>query len=142
MNDENLIPITKRSKREQREIQAKGGRNSGKSRRKRKEFRETLEAILSQPIPQDNKELMAQLKRYGIDKGDYSQLLMATLVQKALKGDIKAFSMILDIMSEDALKQARIALLDAQKEKITHSDIDIEDLTDIESRIYEQDDTV
>lgn len=142
MNDENLIPITKRSKSEQREIQAKGGRNSGKSRRKRKEFRETLEAILSQPIPQDNKELMAQLKRYGIDKGDYSQLLMATLVQKALKGDIKAFSMILDIMSEDALKQARIALLDAQKEKITHSDIDIEDLTDIESRIYEQDDTV
>lgn len=142
MNDENLIPITKRSKSEQREIQAKGGRNSGKSRRKRKEFRETLEAILSQPIPQDNKELTTQLKRYGIDKGDYSQLLMATLVQKALKGDIKAFSMILDIMSEDALKQARIALLDAQKEKITHSDIDIEDLTDIESRIYEQDDTV
>lgn len=142
MNDENLIPITKRSKSEQREIQAKGGRNSGKSRRKRKEFRETLEAILSQPIPQENKELMAQLKRYGIDKGDYSQLLMATLVQKALKGDIKAFSMILDITSEDALKQARIALLDAQKEKITHSDIDIEDLTDIESRIYEQDDTV
>lgn len=137
MNDENLIPITKRSKSEQREIQAKGGRNSGKSRRKRKEFRETLEAILSQPIPQDNKELMAQLKRYGINKGDYSQLLMATLVQKALKGDIKAFSMILDIMSEDALKQARIALLDAQKEKITHSDIDIEDLSDIESRIYE-----
>lgn len=138
MNDENLIPLNQRSKSEQREIQAKGGRSSGRSRRQKKEFRETLETILSQPIPQGNKELANQLKMYGISKGDYSQLLMATLVQKALKGDIKAFSMILDIMSEDSLKQARIALLEAQKEKISHSDVDIEDLSDIESRIYDE----
>lgn len=122
MNDENLIPTNKRSKSEVREIGRKGGQASGKARRKRKEFQKTLETILSQPIPKDNKELAEQLKRYGIDDGNYSELLVATLVQKALKGDLKAFSMIIDIMSEDKLKQARIGLVEAQKKKIEDED--------------------
>lgn len=138
MNDENLIPNSQRSPTEVRENGRKGGKASGKARRERKALRESLEIILSHPIPKDAEGLKATLKQYGITNGDYSQLLMATLVQKALKGDIKAFQMILDIISEDTLKQARIALINAQTEKLNNPDIDIEDLTDIESRIYDE----
>lgn len=46
-NEQNLIPLNKRSKKEQREIQSKGGRNSGAKRRQIKSFREAAECGLA-----------------------------------------------------------------------------------------------
>ena len=120
-----------------------GGKASGRVRRERKAMRETLEIILSQRIPKDATKLRNELKQYGIKDADYSSVLMATLVQKALKGDLKAFEYIYNIMGEDETKQARIGLIEAQTQKITQSDAEIEDISDIEARIYgETDDTL
>ena len=143
MNGDNLIPLSERTKEEQREIARMGGKASGRVRRERKAMRETLEIILSQRIPKDATKLRNELKQYGIKDADYSSVLMATLVQKALKGDLKAFEYIYNIMGEDETKQARIGLIEAQTQKITQSDAEIEDISDIEARIYgETDDTL
>lgn len=48
MNEENLIPLDERTKSEQREIAKKGGQISGRSRRKKKEFRELFESMLAE----------------------------------------------------------------------------------------------
>lgn len=47
-NEENLIPLSERTKSEQREIARQGGINSGKARRQKKAFRELFEQMLSE----------------------------------------------------------------------------------------------
>ena len=122
-----------------RENGRKGGINAGKARRERRALKDTLNTIMSAPLPKDADNLKRTLQQFGIKDGDYASLLMVTLFQKALKGDLKALSMVMDILSEDELKRARIALTEAQTEKIKTSEVDIEDLSDIEERIYEND---
>ena len=46
MNEQNLIPQNKRTKSEQTEIAKKGGKASGKSRRKKKYIKEQLETLM------------------------------------------------------------------------------------------------
>lgn len=46
MNDENLIPISKRSESEVREMRRKGGINSGKTRRKKADLRKAMQEAL------------------------------------------------------------------------------------------------
>ena len=48
--EENLIPMSERSKEEVRELAAKGGRKSGETRRRKKTMRENLEILLSMPL--------------------------------------------------------------------------------------------
>ena len=48
--EENLIPMSRRTKEEQREIAIKGGKASGKARRKKKALREQAEFLLSLPL--------------------------------------------------------------------------------------------
>lgn len=45
-NDQNLIPLSQRTKEEQREIQSKGGKASGEVRRQRQQLREAIQGIL------------------------------------------------------------------------------------------------
>lgn len=80
MNEENLIPMSERSKNEVRAIARKGGINSGKSRRERKTLKEELLLLLS--------------------KGDTQQKISLALLQRAMKGDTKAFEVIRDSIGE------------------------------------------
>ena len=56
---ENLIPLNRRSKEEQRVVQAAGGRKSGEVRRRKKQLRETLTKMLSAKI---NPEVELQIE--------------------------------------------------------------------------------
>ena len=49
MNEKNLIPITKRSTSEQREIRSKAGKASGAARRKKRDMQSCSKFILSLP---------------------------------------------------------------------------------------------
>lgn len=133
MNDKNLIPFTERTEKEQREIARKGGVASGKSRRKRKAMRDTLEIILSQPVSENNSRILME---FGIADGDNSSLLLVKMFQQALKGDIRAFDRIVQLLDEGGEKEARIALIKAQTDHINGVEAEVEDLSDIESRIY------
>lgn len=80
MNEKNLIPQNKRTKKEQREIARKGGIASGKARAERKTFKEELITLL--------------------ENGNTQEKLSLAIIKKAMKGDTKAFEVIRDTVGE------------------------------------------
>lgn len=84
---DNLIPLTERSKDEQREIARRGGINSGKTRRRQKNMKQALQLLLSLDVK--SPKARDQLKALGIDEKDMNNemALMVSMLNKALKGD-------------------------------------------------------
>ncbi len=95
---DNLIPLNQRTKSEQREIQGKGGRASGKSRRERASIRDALNAILSAPIK--DKELKNEMKTMGAPEMNANSLFALRLYQRALQGDMQAARLVLQAIGE------------------------------------------
>ena len=86
-NNENLIPFNKRTVSEQRKIQSAGGRASGEARRRKADFRKTLNMLLTAEI--DSEEWKPVLESLGVECTLESALLMAQIKQ-AMKGNTKA----------------------------------------------------
>lgn len=82
MNDENLIPLNKRTKSEQREIQSKGGKASGISRN----FKGALKKRLK-----DNPETM--------------DTIIDSLIQQAESGNVKAVECLVDLNGESVQRE-------------------------------------
>ena len=79
-NEQNLIPLNKRSKKVQREIQEKGRQANKAKIEGRKTLREELLALL--------------------EKGDTQNRVSLSLIEKAMTGDTKAFEVIRDTIGE------------------------------------------
>ena len=84
MNEENLIPMSERSKDEVREIGRKGGIASGEARREKKLLKELLEDALSKGTETDN---------------EYINITLA-LIKEANKGNVKAYEVIRDTLGQ------------------------------------------
>lgn len=99
-NEQNLIPLDKRAKSEQREIQAMGGRASGVSRRRKRALKEAADMYLAMPVK--DKRSLNKLLRAGVDEddADNQMLIIAGLVARAAKGDAKAAKLIFDLIGE------------------------------------------
>lgn len=98
MNNENLIPLNKRAKSEQRAIQVAGGKARGRQRRDKRDFRETVLALLELPMTgKDGQPLMSPItgKEMSI-----RETLVTTALQGAIKGNVKQLQTILDILGE------------------------------------------
>ena len=80
MNEENLIPNSERTPEELREICRKGGIASGEARRRKKTLKEELIALL--------------------ETNDNNNKISVALLQRALNGDIQAFTTIRDTIGE------------------------------------------
>lgn len=98
---ENLVPLNKRTKDEQRKIGKKGGEASGKARRKKKALKETMQMLLELPV-YDNKAYN-KMSGFGIDISDIDNntRLMYSLLQKAFMGDVAAIKEVRSIIGED-----------------------------------------
>ena len=81
MNNENLIPLNKRTKSERREIARKGGIASGEKRRAQKMLQEEMLSILEHPT--------------------LRKQICQALIEKAIKGNVHAFEIIRDIIGEN-----------------------------------------
>ena len=79
-NENNLKPLNKRTKSEQREIAKKGGIKSGEIRRKRKTLREELITLL--------------------ETEDYNKKISLAMIKEAESGNTKAFEVIRDSIGE------------------------------------------
>ena len=79
-NEQNLIPNSMRSPKEVRENGKKGGIKSGEVRKARKTLKETLLMMLEEGNTQDN--------------------ITLALLERALKGDTKAYEVIRDTVGE------------------------------------------
>lgn len=80
MNEENLIPFNQMTEEQQREIARKGGIASAEARKRRKTLKEELIALL--------------------ETNDNNNKISLAILQKALNGDIQAFTTIRDTIGE------------------------------------------
>lgn len=76
---------------ELREITSKGGKASGEARRRKADFRKTLNLLLTVKI--DSPEWTPILQALGLDSTLESAVNMA-MIKKALAGDVKAYEAI------------------------------------------------
>lgn len=86
-NNENLIPFNKRTVSEQRKIQSAGGKASGEARKRKADFRRTLNMLLTAEI--DSAEWKPVLEALGVECTLESALLMAQ-IKEAMQGNTKA----------------------------------------------------
>lgn len=115
-----MIPITERSPTEQRAMRVQGGKNSGKTRRRKKTMKQAAEILLqSSCITEDDRKI---LKEAGIcieemDAEELTNMLVVTaaLVVQAKAGNVKAFRALMDMVGGDHYKNESIKL---KKEQI------------------------
>lgn len=88
-NESNLIPQSKRTKNEQREIARKGGKASGEARRKRKTLKEELLALL--------------------ETKDYNEKISLAMIKEALNGNVKAFIAVRDTIEENPKDKVEVS---------------------------------
>lgn len=101
-NEKNLIPFTERTESEVRELNAKGGRKSGESRRRKKSMREAMNFMLSQPVA--NNEIYNQTALMGVEPENINNqnAIIAAMIKEAATGNVKAFSAICDLIGENS----------------------------------------
>ena len=81
----------------------KGAEKANETKRKRKEMRETLDILLNMPMKKGKVYSAEDIKSFADLKGKnitIDQAMMITLVQKALKGDLNAITMVRDTVGE------------------------------------------
>jgi hypothetical protein len=123
--EENLIPLNKRTKDEQREIARKGGKASGRSRKDKRTFRETLAYLLEfQDKDKNGNPLVSPIT--GKPMSIRENILMQALL-KARKGDIKAFLTILETMGERLTKaEAEVTIKTDKYDTMTKEELQAE----------------
>lgn len=101
MNEHNLIPITERTKSEQREIRQKGGIKSGEVRRRKRNLKAAMKAVLSLPVQDIDK--WNAISALGVDPADIDNqtAIVCALMSKAMAGDVAAFKEIRSLLGED-----------------------------------------
>lgn len=115
----------KRSTEELREIQSRGGKRSGEVRRRKADFRETLNMLLTAKI--DNEEWKPVLESLGVECTLESALLMAQ-IKEAMAGNTKAAYFVAQYAgqnaqtaADDAEQKRRTERMAADTEKIRRS---------------------
>ena len=97
-NKDNLIPLNKRTKSEQREIAKKGGKKSGETRRQQKTYREMAKAMLEATV--DDAELKEIAKNFGIKNPTVKELTLLGMIRASIGGSHLAFDRLLDLAGE------------------------------------------
>ena len=102
-NPQNLIPQSERPIEERRRIAAMGGKARGEQKKRQKTFREALETLLSKEVIDKNG-----------DKYDLLTAISAKQVEKASKGDTKAFEVIRDTIGQKPVERVEITEWDTK----------------------------
>lgn len=100
-----------RSTNELREMQSRGGKKSGETRRKKADFNRTLNALLTAKI--DNNEWSPFLEALGLDS-TVEAAVQAAMVLKAMKGDVRAYEVIAKYSGQAAKSEADTREQDAK----------------------------
>jgi hypothetical protein len=106
--NDNLIPQSERTKDEQRAVAKMGGIASGKARREKKAMKDTLGALLSMPLKDEQTADIEDIQSLAALKGrniTVQEAIMLAQIQKAIKGDTKAAEYVRDT-SGNKLKDA------------------------------------
>lgn len=102
MNEQNLKPNSERSPKEVRENGAKGGIKSGEVRRRKRDLKLAMQALLEADVKD---------KRTGEVMSGAEALALAQY-RKAMKGDTKAFEVVRDTSGQSVVQKVAIAEVD------------------------------
>lgn len=100
-NEQNLIPLNKRSQRERKEITTKGANASNKIQKEKKLLKQQFEMLMSLEIMDD--KLKEQLVVLGIPENETTlqMALCVAITKQALGGNIKAFEIIQNALGQN-----------------------------------------
>lgn len=98
----NLIPFAERTEDEQRAIRSKGGKASGRARRKKKFLRDMLYTALTMKLRDLPDKLSEDARQQlGFKEGDtVGDAIIGRLIERAMGGDMRAIRFIFDTLGE------------------------------------------
>lgn len=129
-NDENLKGhgFHERTARERREIASMGGKASGEARRRKADFRKTLNTLLTTKI--DSPEWTPVLESLGLESTLEAAVNMA-MIKEALTGNVKAYDAIARYSGQSDRteldheeQQAKVSVLKAKEGKLKNVVVD------------------
>lgn len=102
----NLVPLSERTKAEQRKIQESGGIASGAARRRRRDLRQAADLFLALPV--SDRRRWNKLARMGLDPEeiDNQMAVIVGLQTAAADGDARAAALLAKILGEDQPRPA------------------------------------
>lgn len=103
-NDENLKSLADRTTEEKRKIGTMGGKASGEARRKKRDLKLAMQALLEADIKD---------KRTGETMSGAEAIAMAQY-RKALKGDAKAFELVRDTSGQKPVEKVEQVNIDGE----------------------------
>lgn len=103
-NDENLKSLADRTTKEKREIGQMGGKASGEARRKKRDLKLAMQALLEADIKD---------KRTGETMSGAEAIAVAQY-RKALKGDAKAFELVRDTSGQKPVEKVEQVNIDGE----------------------------
>ena len=100
-NENNLIPLSERTKSEQRRIQSKGGKASGASRRRKKLFKQLMNSYLDSE--EQNRDNWNELSCDGFKPEEITNkaVIVKRLCDEAKSGDVQAVKLVMAMIGED-----------------------------------------
>lgn len=132
---ENLVPCNQRSKEEASELGRKGGIESGKTRRKKRLMKDLVVEMLNSKIWSD--ELKAKIlnvfPEMEDEKMQVQTAMIASQIQKAMKGDAKAFELMRDTAGQKPIEQQVIGFDESNQLIIDLDDDDDNDESESEN---------
>lgn len=103
---ENLIPCNKRSEAETREMGKKGGQASGEARRRKRDIRLAVEALLEKEYKGKDGKILSGAEAITVKQ-----------MEKALKGDTKAFEVLRDTAGQKPVEKVEQVNIDMEYEQ-------------------------
>lgn len=100
MNEQNLIRPEDLTPSELRERASKAGKASAESRRRKKDMKQKMKALLELPAAVNDRE---QLEALGVDPDDMDNemVLVMAMFLNAAQGDVKAFDRVMQVLGKD-----------------------------------------
>ena len=103
-NLENLIPNSERTPEQLREQTIKAGKASGEARRKKRDLRLALEALLEKDFKDEDGMLLSG-----------AEMLALKQFQKGMEGDTKAFEVIRDTAGQKPVEKVEVGKIDKEQ---------------------------
>lgn len=124
MNENNLIPGAHSLTVEE---QSRGGKNSGASRRRKRDMKACMQVLLSLPASEDDYKLLSDM---GINIEEFPEditnmlVVNAAILKAAKAGDIQAIRELRSIIRDDDYMKHKIKM-DRERLKLAQKEFDI-----------------
>lgn len=112
---DNLIKNEDLTPSERRESARRAGIASGKARREKKTFRDTLKLMMDEDAPE---KIKAAFDKNGYDVTTHREAITAAILMGAMQGNPKMVDKALELLGEDYKMNARLDEVIIQKERL------------------------